>query len=108
MVTVSRADEQPRDRDNPSQRWFKVVIQYEYEAGGAKRTGSHVGIGDAAQTGYAAAMRQTALYPVGKAVEVIVDPANPDNAALSAKPNLNLLFPIIFLGLGLVFLFVPL
>jgi hypothetical protein len=82
------------------------VVEYQYEVAGAKHTGSHIGIGDAAQTSKAAADKQTTLYPVGKTVDVVVDPANPDHASLTTKASLNLLFPLIFGLIGVVLLFI--
>ncbi len=46
-------------------------------------------------------------YPLGKAIEVLVDPANPANAALTPKATVNMLLPVIFTALGVVMLFIP-
>lgn len=109
VVTVSRVEmDRDRDinRDGPVQTTYRAVVEYEYEAAGIKRTGSHIGIGDATQTSQGAAVKQAALYPVGKAIEVIVDPTKPDHASLTTKASLNLLFPVIFGAIGIVLLLV--
>ena len=92
--------------DGPVQTTYRAVVEYEYEAAGLRRTGSHIGIGDAVHTSQGAAVKQAALYPMGKAIEVIVDPTKPDHASLTTKASLNLLFPVIFGAIGIVLLLV--
>ena len=43
---------------------------------------------------------------MGKAIEVLVDPANADNAALTPKATVNMVPPAIFTAVGVVLLFI--
>lgn len=70
----------------PGTSTWLADIEYEYEAGGARRRGSVLTF-DAPQGGLAYASQASAervarSYPVGRAVIVYVDPAAPDHAVL--------------------------
>ena len=111
VVTVSRVDQSRdtmRDSDGIRELSFTPVVSYDYEVAGVKHTGTHIGVGPMTQSyrTSGAANKAIAALPLGKTIDVLVDPANADNAVLSAKPTMNLILPIALLAAGVVTLFI--
>jgi hypothetical protein len=103
-VTDSRIDEELYyDYENRPETVFKPVLAYEYAAGGETRTGSQIDFDQ--NTGFTRrnlAEKRLAPYPVGKTVEVLVDPADPARTCLAAKSKPDFLVPGIFFVLALI------
>ncbi len=111
VVTESRVDQrrEPGGGNGGREMNYSPIVRYEYEVAGVKHTGDHIGVGGGRPT-YASpvpAQKAIAEYPVGKAIQVLVDPANADNAALTPKASVNMVLPAIFTAVGVVLLFVP-
>jgi len=110
VITVSQIDERHEQRsasDGPgTTRSYWPVVHYDYEVAGTKHTGSHIGFGNAGYPTRGQAQKQITPYAIGAKVDVLVDPANPDNAVLTPKVAVNWLFPIVFLVIGVIFLFI--
>ena len=103
-VVESRVEEvQGYDSDNRPETNYQPFLAYEYEAGGVTRRGRNIDVTDETAKGSRkAAEKRLAAYPVGQAVQVLVDPANPERACLNAKADLNLFAPILFFALAIV------
>jgi hypothetical protein len=112
VVTATRIDESTETDTSQGglriEKSYSPHVTYEYEVAGVKYSGSHIGIGPgtASYQFRGPAERALAAYPVGKAIQVLVDPANPANAALTAKASMNMLLPIAFMAIGAVMLLV--
>lgn len=111
VVTESRVDQRRETGGGEGGREmnYSPIVRYEYEVAGVKHTGDHIGVGGGQPT-YASpvpARKAIADYPVGKAIEVLVDPANPANAALTPKATVNMVLPAILTVVGVILLFVP-
>jgi hypothetical protein len=111
LVTASRVDEKRdsmRNSNGMSDLSFTPVVSYAYEVAGVKYTGDHISVGPmvTAYGSSGSAGKALAAWPLGKTIDVLVDPANPANAVLSAKAGMNLILPIVFLAIGAVVLFI--
>lgn len=85
------------------------VVRYDYEVGGVKRTGDHIGAGSVRKeySSPATARRVLAEYPLCKTIDVLVDPANAANAVLTPKATINMVLPLALAAVGVVLLFIP-
>jgi len=72
--------------DDEGSDLHRPYIKYEYEAGGTRQTNDKVTVGMVYSTSNIKKSQETvARYPVGRAVKVFVNPANPAESALEQK-----------------------
>lgn len=103
-VTESRIEAEQGDvASGTNDTVYAPRLAYDYEFGGARYTGHNIEVKpEPSQADRAAAEKRLAPYPVGQQVEVMVNPAKPDQAVLVAHAKMEILFPILFLGLAAV------
>ena len=92
--------------DSDNKRSEKAVVQYLYMVEGVELIGDRVSIG----AGFRDAMKTKKLYPVGREVEVFIDPERSWQSALEPGVHFSaqMLFPIVMLVLGIPFTLLPL
>jgi len=86
-------------------RTVRPHFTWTYEAGGSPRKGEGYGIARVTTSDRASVEATLAKYPVGARVEVLVNPADPDDSILERDPlsHLIVLFvPPVFVILGLI------
>lgn len=72
--------------DDEGSNLYRPYIKYEYEAGGTKQTNDKFSMGMVYSASNIKKSEETvARYPVGRAVKVYVNPANPAESALEQK-----------------------
>ena len=112
VVVESRIGEQRDTKPNETGQYemnYMPVVRYDYEVSGVKHTGDHIGVGWVRKeySSPAAAGRVLADYPLGKTIDVLVDPADAANAVLTPKATINMVLPIALAAVGIVVLFIP-
>lgn len=107
--TVTAARVEHRRRSKGGSR-FVPTLQYTYDVGGQRHTGTRLAFADTERVTEAAAQQVIAPYPVGGAVAVFYDPADPSVSTLSASMEGTMIlvlmgwfFAIISLLIGLFF-----
>jgi hypothetical protein len=95
-ITESRVSENTGlDSSGEAETTYSAVVAYAYEVDGVQRTCRSLGLTPESFALPGAARRRLAPYPQGAQVEVLVDPADPDRAALAAKARLDLFVPVL-------------
>ncbi|HEY3800385.1 MAG TPA: DUF3592 domain-containing protein [Caulobacteraceae bacterium] len=101
VVTASRVDTDRKSGGNgQSEIRYMTNVSYTYDVAGAQHIGRRIAFADPGYVTEKAAQAVLAPYGVGAPVSVLVDPANPDNAVLSAKSRANLFLPWLFIAIG--------
>ena len=81
--------------------YYEPVVVYTYEVHGMARSARNINVTpEAAQGSRETTEERLARYPVGKTVEVLVDPADPYRTCLRTKADLDLALPIILFALA--------
>ena len=103
-ITDSRIDSRLRrgGGDASAREEYKALLTYRYRYNGVEYSASTVSFPDAGyQQSMAGAAARVAQYPLGKAVKVYVNPAQPAQACLEAGRHWT-----VWIGLALTLLFV--
>ncbi len=89
------------DSHGDSTRHFEPRLTYEYLGSGAKRTGSRAGLDTVSFTSRNKAQAWLDARPVGSAIAVFVNPADPNEAVLDTAVKAEWWVPAFFVALGI-------
>lgn len=101
VIVESRVEENRKKSENP----YGFAVRYEYQWQGRNYSSTKWSRQDTRFNDYSKAQRLTSQYALDTKVTCLVDPKSPENAILE-KPSLWIglvvLFPLIFVGIGLI------
>ncbi|TDA67092.1 MAG: DUF3592 domain-containing protein [Chloroflexi bacterium] len=103
-VLESRVITSPSTDDDGGVDTYRPYVKYEYEVGGTKYTHDKMRLGMVFSTSKLKTSQEAVVrYPVGRAVKVFVNPANPADSVLEQKGSstATLIIGIVLLVIGL-------
>lgn len=101
-IDVHASRSSPTRPDAATQTTYHPKITYDYEVGGRRLTGSRLNFSGRHYYSHRKAAAQLDPFPVGEAIEVFYDPADPDMSTLSTATSGT--WTLVILAGGMVFL----